>query len=85
MGTNVSLLLFVTFIVCLFVVLLMQDAEFSFHYSVKDEHDLAVDGTWDFDSDEFEPTRTVIILSADYVPSVMSKMEDLLPLPNSYT
>ena len=55
----------------------------TFSYSVKTERDVAVEGDWDFDSTEFEPMRTVIVISSDYVPSVMSKMEDMLPMPSS--
>ena len=42
-----------------------------------------MDGSWDFDSEELEPTRTVIVVSYDYVPSIMAKIEELYPVPNS--
>lgn len=61
----------------------IQEAELHFEYSVKSERDLAVDGMWDLESGELEPTRTVVVISADYVPSVMAKMEEMYPVPNT--
>lgn len=61
----------------------LQDAELVFQYPVKNERDVAVDGAWDLDSDELEPTRTVIVISSDYVPSIMAKIEELYPVPGS--
>jgi hypothetical protein len=63
----------------------LQEAELTFQYSVKEERDIAVDGGWDMDSDELEPTRTVIVVSYDYVPSIMAKIEELYPVPNPDT
>lgn len=52
---------------------------------MQDEHDVAIDGSWDKKSDKLEPTRTVIVMSADYVPSVMAKIEERFPIPNMDT
>jgi hypothetical protein len=65
--------------------IVFKEAELTFHYSVKDERDVAVDGAWDLNSDELEPMRTVIVLSADYVPSIMAKIEELYPVPAADT
>jgi len=60
-----------------------QAADLSFQYSVKEERDTGVDGQWDHHSLELEPTRTVSILSADRLPTILAEMSQLYAVTNS--
>lgn len=52
-----------------------QDSSLTFEFSVKDQCDEALDGSWDDDSSQcYEPFRTISVISADKVPAVMAKL-----------
>ena len=57
-----------------------EEAEISFEYSVKKEHDTVVGGNWDGEDGEMEPLRTVMLISADKIPSIMQKLQENLAL-----
>ena len=60
-----------------------EEAEISFEYSVKQEHDTVVGGDWDGEEGEMEPLRTVMLIPADKIPSIMQKLQENLALTPS--
>ena len=56
--------------------IILQASEFSFTYSVQSERDTIVDGKWDEDlEDQMEALRTVIVISADKLPTVIEHIK----------
>jgi len=63
--------------------IIWQAADLSFQYSVKEERDTGVDGQWDQHSSELEPTRTISIVSANRLPTILAEMSQLYAVTNS--
>ncbi len=59
----------------------LAEAELSFEYSVKGEHDTVVGGGWDGEEGEMEPLRTVMLIPADRIGAIMHKLQQCLALP----
>jgi len=55
----------------------------SFEYSVKDERDTGVDGQWDVNSTQLEPTRTVSIVPADRLTAILADMSQQYAVTSS--
>ncbi|CAH1783416.1 unnamed protein product, partial [Owenia fusiformis] len=54
----------------------VEEADLKFEYSVEHEHDSVVDGKWDDEDNEMKPYRTVILLKADKLNTVVTKTRD---------
>ena len=48
---------------------------------MKSERDTAIEGQWDETADELEPLRTVCLIPADRMQSIMGQLRDALSLP----
>lgn len=51
-----------------------KNALLSFEFSVKDQSDSALCSGWNDDGGPYEPFRTVMIVAADKIPTIMSEM-----------
>ena len=51
----------------------LQNADATFDYSVQSERDTGMSDQWDNDT-VLEPIRTVMLLSADKLPTIMQRM-----------
>merc|ERR1712004_48449 len=49
-----------------------------FSYSVASERDQGVDGEWDDEDSSLEPQRTLLVIPADKIQTIMSKLKELL-------
>nr|CAG4641986.1 EOG090X0C3Y [Eurycercus lamellatus] len=47
-------------------------------YSVRNESDTAVSGTWDEDDEQFDPKRRIILFPAERLPEVLNKIKEFL-------
>lgn len=47
-------------------------------FSVRNESDAAVSGTWDEDDEQFDPKRRIILLTAKQVPEALIKIKEFL-------
>jgi len=65
------------------LIVILQAAQLSFQYSVKEERDTGIDGQWDRHSSELEPTRTVSIVSADRLPAILAEVSNLYAISNT--
>ena len=57
-----------------------QESVMTFDYSVTDESDTALGGTWSFDDAAMRTFRTVMIVPASKMPSILSKIDDNLTI-----
>nr|CAG4646525.1 EOG090X0C3Y [Macrothrix elegans] len=53
-------------------------AEVISEYSVRNESDSAVSGSWDEDDQQFDPKRRIILFEAKKLPQVLSKVKEFL-------
>ncbi|XP_074642875.1 protein BCCIP homolog [Tubulanus polymorphus] len=58
--------------------LFFQEAIFNFSYCVNSEKDTAVGGDWDDEDEEFDSYRTVMIIPADRLDSIINQMVEIL-------
>ncbi len=54
-----------------------------FEYSVAKERDTAVSGKWCEDEEELESMRTIMIIPADKMAQIMTKLQDVLAIPKT--
>ena len=57
-----------------------QESEVQFSFSVADQRDKGVMGEWDEDDTEMDPQRTVLIVPADKIPTVMGSLQQALSM-----
>jgi len=55
-----------------------EERSVAFNYSVKEERDTVIGGSWDGEDIEMEPLRTVILMPYKKIPNVMSKIKGLI-------
>ena len=55
-----------------------QECSLEFSYSVASERDTGVDGEWDEDDTEMDPQRTLLLIPASKMPTIMTKLKELL-------
>ncbi|XP_054454639.1 protein BCCIP homolog [Anoplopoma fimbria] len=55
-----------------------EQAIMKFHYSVQDEADTCLGGRWSFDDVPMKPFRTVMLIPADRMPAIMTKLKEFL-------
>lgn len=55
-----------------------EESELSFSYSVASERDTVVDGCWDEDDCEMDPQRTVLLIPANKMDTIMHKLRQAL-------
>jgi len=54
------------------------ESSLMFSYSVANERDKCVGGTWDDDDTEMEPFRTFSLITVDKLPIIMNKLREIL-------
>ncbi|CAL8380017.1 protein BCCIP homolog [Gadus morhua] len=55
-----------------------EHATVKFNYSVQDETDSCLSGRWSFDDVPMKPFRTVMLIPADSIPTIMEKLKEFL-------
>ncbi|KAM8837023.1 protein BCCIP homolog [Spinachia spinachia] len=55
-----------------------EEAVLKFHYSVQEETDTCLSGRWSFEDVPMKPFRTVMLIPADRMPAIMTKLTDYL-------
>jgi len=55
-----------------------EQATMKFHYSVEEEADTCLSGSWSFDDVPMKPYRTVMLIPADRMPAIMDKLKQYL-------
>ncbi|XP_056285348.1 protein BCCIP homolog [Pseudoliparis swirei] len=55
-----------------------EQAVIKFHYSVQEETDSCLSGRWSFDDVPMKPFRTVMLIPADRMPAIMTKLKEYL-------
>ena len=64
--------------VCVCCSVSLQHATVKFNYSVQDETDSCLSGRWSFDDVPMKPFRTVMLIPADSIPTIMEKLKEFL-------
>ena len=57
---------------------MLLEASVRFNYSVAEEKDTGVSGTWDDEDDQMEPQRTVMVIPVDKLPVIMARLSETL-------
>ncbi|CAL8304379.1 unnamed protein product [Lota lota] len=57
-----------------------EHATVKFNYSVQEETDSCLSGRWSFDDVPMKPFRTVMLIPADSIPSIMEKLKEYLTI-----
>ncbi|CAK6956784.1 protein BCCIP homolog [Scomber scombrus] len=55
-----------------------EQAIMKFHYSVQEDADSCLSGRWSFDDVPMKPFRTVMLIPADRMPTIMDKLKEYL-------
>ncbi|KAM9831713.1 protein BCCIP homolog [Neosynchiropus ocellatus] len=55
-----------------------EQASIKFHFSVQEETDSCLSGRWSFDDVPMKPFRTVMLIPADRIPTIMDKLKEYL-------
>ncbi|CAL8282485.1 unnamed protein product [Merluccius merluccius] len=55
-----------------------EQATVKFNYSVQEEADSCLSGRWSFDDVPMKPLRTVMLIPADSIPTIMEKLKEYL-------
>ncbi|XP_054625086.1 protein BCCIP homolog isoform X1 [Dunckerocampus dactyliophorus] len=55
-----------------------EHAAIKFHFSVQEDADSCLSGSWSFEDVPMKPFRTVMLIPADRMPSIMDKLKEYL-------